>query len=187
MEEIENKDNQKSLQSVAFGGGCFWCSEAVFLMLKGVVNVTSGYAGGNVANPTYEQVSSGKTGHAEVVLIEYDPVQIEFKKLLEVFFSSHDPTSLNKQGNDIGTQYRSILLYKTPEQHKEAENYIKQLTDSKKYSKAIVTEAVPLTVFYPAEEYHNDYYARHPNEGYSQFVIKPKIEKITKEYAQLLK
>lgn len=175
------------LQSVAFGGGCFWCSEAVFLILKGVVNVTPGYAGGNIPNPTYEQASTGQTGHAEVVLVEYDPAQIKFEKLLEVFFSSHDPTSLNRQGNDTGTQYRSILLYKTDSQRKEAEEYIKKLADSKKYSKPIVTETVPLKAFYPAEEYHKDYYAKHPDESYSQFVIKPKVEKIAKEYAGLLK
>ena len=184
MTDINNKNN---LQSVAFGGGCFWCSEAVFLTINGVSSVTSGYAGGTTADPTYEQVSSGQTGHAEVVLVEYDPNKVEFKKLLEVFFSSHDPTSSNRQGNDVGTQYRSILLYKNAEQQKEAEEYVKKLADSKKYPKPIVTEILPLKVFYPAEKYHKDYYARHPDGSYSQFIIKPKVEKIAEEYRSLLK
>jgi len=171
---------------VAFGGGCFWCTEAVFLQLKGVITVTSGYAGGKTEVPTYERVSTGTTGHAEVILVEYDPKKINFEKLLEVFFESHDPTGLNRQGNDIGTQYRSIILYTTMEQKNEAEKIIKRLTDSKKYSKPIVTEIASLAKFYPAEEYHKDYYARHPDEGYSQFIIKPKVDKIRKKYQDLL-
>jgi peptide-methionine (S)-S-oxide reductase len=179
--------HQKNLESVAFGGGCFWCSEAVFLLLKGVVSVTSGYAGGKSPNPTYEQVSSGTTGHAEVVLVEYNPEIITFEKLLQVFFDSHDPTSLNRQGNDAGTQYRSILLYKTGEQKKSAEDYIKKLAESGKYSQPIVTEIAPLEKFYPAEEYHKDYYAKHPEEAYAETFIKPKVEKIKEKYPKIIK
>lgn len=174
-------------EQVAFGGGCFWCTEAVFLQLKGVTAVTSGYAGGTLPNPTYEQVSSGKTGHAEVILVEYDSSLISFEKLLEVFFASHDPTTLNRQGNDTGTQYRSVILYRTEEQRGAALAAIQKLTDAKKYERAIVTEVKLLEVFYPAEEYHKDYYARHPNEGYSQIIIAPKVEKIRREHAELLK
>lgn len=175
------------IEKVAFGGGCFWCTEAVFLALKGVLSVTSGYAGGSVPNPTYEQVRTGTTGHAEVILVEYDPGVIPFRKLLEVFFTSHDPTSLNRQGADVGTQYRSILLYATEEQRAEAERYNKELTDAKKYEKPIVTELVPLGAFYPAEEYHKNYYARHSEEAYSATVIAPKMEKLRREHSDLLK
>jgi len=172
---MENK-----IEKVAFGGGCFWCTEAVFLILKGVASVTPGYAGGNTENPTYEQVSSGKTGHAEVILVEYDPEIISFAKLVEVFFDSHNPTELNRQGNDVGTQYRSILLYATKEQKNIAEAYIKKIPDA-------VTEIVPLDKFYPAEEYHKEYYAKHPNEGYPMAVIKPKVDKIKEKYNKFLK
>ena len=153
----------KNTEAVAFGGGCFWCSEAVFSILKGVKNVTPGYAGGHTENPTYEQVSTGNTGHAEVVFVEYDPKVISFEKLLEVFFDSHDPTSLNRQGSDVGTQYRSILAYTSEKQREEAEIYIKKTSTLKKYSSPIVTEFVFLEKFYPAEEYHKEFYARHPN------------------------
>ncbi len=186
MGEINDAKTNK-LESVAFGGGCFWCTEVVFRQLKGVVAVTSGYAGGETANPTYESVSVGKTGHAEVILVEYDPAVVSFEKLLQVFFDSHDPTTLNRQGNDTGTQYRSILLYTLPEQREEAENYIKKLTDSQKYSKLIVTKLKALNKFYPAEEYHQEYYAKHPDESYSSIIIKPKIEKIREKYPELLK
>ena len=178
---------KNKIEKVAFGGGCFWCTEAVFLILKGVTSVTPGYAGGNTENPTYEQVSSGKTGHAEVILVEYDPEIISFEKLVEVFLDSHNPTELNRQGNDVGTQYRSILLYTTEEQKNIAESYIKKLVDSEKYQKPIVTEIVPLDKFYPAEEYHKDYYAKHPNAGYPMAIIKHKVEKIKEKYRNLLK
>jgi peptide-methionine (S)-S-oxide reductase len=179
---MENK-----IEKVAFGGGCFWCTEAVFLIMKGVTAITPGYAGGKTENPTYEQVSSGKTGHAEVILVEYDPEIIFFEKLAEVFFDSHNPTELNRQGNDVGTQYRSILLYATEEQKNIAESYIKKIIDSGKYQKPIVTEIAPLDKFYPAEEYHKEYYAKHPNEGYPMAVINPKVEKIKEKYSDLLK
>ncbi len=179
---MENK-----IERVAFGGGCFWCTEAVFLILKGVISVTPGYAGGNTENPTYEQVCLGNTGHAEVILIEYDPNVISFEKLIEVFFDSHNPTELNRQGNDVGTQYRSIILYMNEEQKKFAESYIKKLVDSGKYQKPIVTEILPLSKFYPAEEYHKEYYLKHPNEGYPYAVIRPKVEKVKDKYRELLK
>ena len=181
------ENNNQKIEKVAFGGGCFWCTEAVFLILKGVTNITPGYAGGNTKNPTYEQVSLGNTGHAEVILVEYNPDLISFEKLLEVFFDSHNPTEVNKQGNDIGTQYRSILLYATAEQKIAAESYIVKLTSLHKYEKPIVTEIVPLEKFYPAEEYHKDYYAKHPTEPYPMAIIKPKVEKIKEKYRDILK
>ena len=184
---MESKNEPKELQGAAFGGGCFWCAEAVFLNLKGVVAVTSGYAGGKTPDPTYEEVSKGETGHAEVILIEYDEKILPFEKLLEVFFDSHDPTTLNRQGNDVGTQYRSIILYTNASQREMAEVYIKELNDSKKYERKIITEVVPLKKFYPAEEYHKKYYERHPYEGYSELIIKPKVEKIKEKYSELLK
>ena len=180
------KENNK-IESVAFGGGCFWCSEAIFLTLRGVIHVTSGYAGGKVENPNYEMVSMGETGHAEVILVEYNPAEISFSKLLEVFFESHDPTSINRQGNDVGTQYRSILLYTNLEQKKLAESFVAKLSAEKKYSKPIVTEIVPLAKFYPAEQYHQEYYANHSEEGYSKFIIEPKVEKIRKEFGESVK
>lgn len=181
------KTENKQLERVAFGGGCFWCSEAVFRMVKGVVNVTSGYAGGTVSHPTYEQVSTGKTGHAEVILVEYDPAVISFEKLLEVFFDAHNPTTLNRQGADTGTQYRSMVLYATEEQYDVTQSYIEKLKSSGIYSDPVVTQVIPFDTFYPAEEYHVRYYEMHPNEGYSVVVIKPKVDKIRKKYAKILK
>ena len=180
-------DENKQLERVAFGGGCFWCSEAVFRMLKGVMSVTSGYAGGSLSNPSYEQVSTGKTGHAEVIYVEYDPAVILFEKLLEVFFDAHNPTTLNRQGADVGTQYRSIVLYATQEQRDAAHAYIEKLKFSGIYSDSIITQVVPLDAFYPAEEYHAQYYETHPDEGYSLAVIKPKVDKIKEKYASILK
>lgn len=175
------------LEKIAFGGGCFWCTEAVFLEIRGVEAVTPGYAGGHTENPTYEEVSTGTTGHAEVILIEYNPEVVPFSKLLDVFFASHDPTTLNRQGADVGTQYRSIILCETEAQREEAERAIKELTEKKAYQKPIVTEVVPLKKFYPAEEYHKKYYERHPNEGYSQVVIAPKVEKVKEKFKELLR
>ncbi len=181
------ENNNQKIGKVAFGGGCFWCTEAVFLILKGVVAVTPGYSGGNTENPTYEQVSSGRTGHAEVILVEYNSEIISFEKLLEVFFDSHNPTEMNRQGNDVGTQYRSVLLYTTIEQKSMAESYIKKLSDSHKYKKTIVTEIILLEKFYPAEEYHKEYYMKHPNEGYTMAIIKPKVDKVKEKYSDYLK
>jgi peptide-methionine (S)-S-oxide reductase len=182
---MENK-NQK-IEKVAFGGGCFWCTEAVFLILKGVRAVTPGYAGGNTENPTYEQVSSGTTGHAEVILVEYDAKVISFENLVGIFFDSHDPTEINRQGNGVGTQYRSVLFYTTEEQKAATETRIEELNNSGKHKKPIVTEITPLKKFYPAEEYHKDYYAKHLNEGYPVAIIKPKVEKIKDKYRDFLR
>lgn len=167
-----------------FGGGCFWCTEAIFQNLRGIVNARPGYAGGTVANPTYEQVSSGKTGHAEVARIEFDPTRISFDDLLTVFFATHDPTSLNRQGNDVGTQYRSVVLYADEEQKTKTEEYIKKLNAESK--KPIVTEIKPLGEFYEAEDYHRNYFLSHQNEPYCQFVIAPKIEHLRERFKNLV-
>lgn len=172
---------------VAFGGGCFWCTEAVFLMLKGVESVVSGYAGGTSINPSYDQVSMGNTGHAEVIQITYDPSITPLRTLLDIFFSAHDPTTLDQQGADIGSQYRSIILYTTEAQRKEAEGTIKKLTEAKRFPNPIVTEIKKLERFWPAEGYHQDFYAKHPGEPYTAVVITPKLEKMKKEFAELLK
>ena len=170
-----------------FGGGCFWCTEAVFKMLKGVSNVLPGYAGGKTKNPTYEEVSSGNTGHTECIQIEFNPTEIKYTDLLTVFFGSHDPTTLNRQGNDIGTQYRSAIFYTTPEQKNIANNFIKELNDSNKMGKPIVTEVVPLETFYVVENYHKDYYNKNKEAGYCQLIINPKLEKVQKNFVSLLK
>jgi len=170
-----------------FGGGCFWCTEAVFKMLRGVTLVLPGYTGGTVANPTYEEVSGGRTGHAEAVEITYDPQLITYKNLLTVFFGSHDPTKRNRQESDVGTQYRSAIFYTTPEQHKIAKEFITEINDSNKMGKPVVTELNPLDVFYAAENYHHDYFATHPGNPYCEVVINPKLEKVQKEFANLLK
>ncbi len=179
-------DSANSLRIAVFGGGCFWCTEAVFGELKGVKSVMPGYAGGTSINPTYESVCSGKTGHAEVIKIEYDPFQIEFKDLLTVFFATHDPTTLNRQGADTGTQYRSIVLYSTDGQKKEAEEFIKELDADAKGGK-VVTEVKPLDKFFPAEDYHRDYYQKNSDAPYCQVVISPKLEKLKHRFAELLK
>jgi peptide-methionine (S)-S-oxide reductase len=166
--------------SAVLGGGCFWCLHAIFNRLKGVNKVTSGYAGGKTPNPTYEQVCSGRTGHAEAVQIDFDPAVITYHNLLEVFFKAHDPTTLNRQGADVGTQYRSMILYANQDQKDEAENYVAKLTKEKAFSQPIVTEVKALETFYPAEEYHQDYYQLHPERGYCQAVIAPKLAKLFK-------
>ena len=177
---------QTNKSIAVFGGGCFWCTEAVFKMLKGVSVVLSGYAGGTTENPTYDSVSGGKTGHAEVIYIEYDPQVVKYTDLLTVFFGSHDPSTLNRQGNDVGTQYRSVVFYTTPKQQAEVEALIKQLDASSTEGKPVVTEVVPLTKFYKAEDYHKNYYANNRAAGYCQVIINPKVEKVQKKYAQLL-
>ncbi len=176
----------KNTQTAVFGGGCFWCTEAVFKMMKGVSSVLPGYAGGTVANPTYEQVCDGTTGHAEVVKIEYDPSLVKYEDLFTVFMGSHDPTTLNRQGNDIGTQYRSVVFYTTPEQKDIAERYIKDANASNEMGVPIVTTVEPLDTFYEAEDYHKDYYSNHENAGYCIAVINPKLEKVQAKYANLL-
>lgn len=174
-------------ETIVFGGGCFWCTEAVFKMIKGVSSVVPGYSGGTVPNPTYEQVSSGNTGHAECTKVDYDPSQVSFRNLLTVFFGSHDPTTLNRQGNDTGTQYRSVIFYTTESQKEEIEKYIKEINDSNELGRAIVTEVLPLGEFYEAEDYHKDYFANNPGNPYCSIVINPKLEKVQKEFRELLK
>jgi peptide-methionine (S)-S-oxide reductase len=175
------------LATAVFGGGCFWCVEAVFDELRGVHSVVSGYAGGETKNPTYEQVCGGRTGHAEVIKIEFDPAQISFRDLMTVFFATHDPTTLNRQGNDVGTQYRSAIFFADEEQKKEAAAFIQELDDAKSFKNAIVTTLEPLTEFYPAEDYHQKYYANNPYQPYCQYMIPPKLNKLHKQYKELLK
>jgi len=168
-------------------GGCFWCLEAAFQQLKGVEKVESGYAGGHVVNPSYEQVCTGTTGHAEVLQITFDPAIISFDDLLHVFFTIHDPTTLNRQGADVGTQYRSAIFYHSPEQKAVAERVIAELQAEGVWDDLTVTEVKPLDAFYPAEEYHRDYYRRNPNQGYCRAVIAPKVAKVRKLYLDKLK
>ena len=170
-----------------FGGGCFWCTEAIFQELRGVVAVMPGYAGGNKNNPTYEDVCGGKTGHAEVIKIEYNPDEISYQNLLTVFFATHDPTTLNRQGNDVGEQYRSIIFYTTDEQRRLAEDFIKKFDESVADGDPIVTEVRPLDNFYEAEEYHRDYYRNNSSQPYCRIVISPKLEKLQKSFVEFLK
>lgn len=174
-------------EAVVFGGGCFWCTEAVFERLSGVSSVIPGYSGGKTANPTYAQVCSETTGHAEVVRVEYNPARVSFKDLLTVFFATHDPTSLNRQGADVGTQYRSAIFYVNDDQRRQAEEFIKQLNRDLSPQGPIVTELVPLTAFYPAEAYHREYYRSNRWAPYCQVVIDPKLAKLHKRFQKLLK
>ena len=167
-----------------FGGGCFWCTEAVFLSLKGVESVISGYAGGRIENPSYEQICNGDTEHAEVIQINFDDQQIDFKQLLDVFFATHDPTTLNRQGNDVGTQYRSVIYFENAQQQQQASDYIDSL---KADGLNIVTELSPVPTFYPAEDYHQNFYARNPSQGYCNFAIPPKLMKLRSKFNDLLK
>jgi len=169
--------NQTELATL--GGGCFWCTEAIYQMLPGVKSVSSGYAGGTKENPTYDQVCTGKTGHAEVIQIEYDPKVVSYEKILETFWEAHDPTTLNRQGHDAGPQYRSIILYNTPAQKAAAER--SKAEAQKQFSSPVVTEIVPLTKFYKAEEHHQDFYRSHPEQGYCRAIIRPKVEKFEKK------
>lgn len=181
--ETNNNDSEIAV----FGGGCFWCTEAVFTMLRGVAAVAPGYAGGHTENPTYEEVSGGTTGHVEVIRIEFDPSAVAFKNLMTVFFGSHDPTTVDRQGNDVGTQYRSVIFYTTQKQREEAENFIKELNDSNTAGAPVVTSVEPLEKFYEAEDYHKDYYARNSGAAYCHVIINPKLEKVQKKFAALLK
>jgi peptide-methionine (S)-S-oxide reductase len=174
-------------ETATLAGGCFWCLEAVYDQLKGVEDVVSGYAGGSRPNPTYEQVCSGTTGHAEVVQVKFDPSVVSFRDLLGIFFAIHDPTTLNRQGGDIGTQYRSAIFYHSPEQKTIAEEVIRDLTGQKLWADPIVTEVTPLSEFYPAEGYHQEYYERNPNQGYCQAVVGPKVAKFRSKYFEKLK
>lgn len=169
------------------GGGCFWCLEAVYDELQGVLDVVSGYSGGHLPEPSYELVCSGSTGHAEVVQVTFDPDAISFRELLEVFFTVHDPTTLNRQGADVGTQYRSAIFYHSPEQRAVAEGLIAELDAAGLWPNPIVTEVAPFRAFYPAEAYHQEYFARNPYQGYCQFVVAPKVAKFRKKYLAKLK
>ncbi len=180
-------NSQPKKETAIFAGGCFWCTESIFKNLKGVESIVPGYTGGKRPNPTYEQVSTGATGHAEAVKIIYNPDQISYEELLQVFFATHDPTTLNRQGNDVGTQYRSAIFYTTPEQKEKAEAYIKFLNESDVFDNYIVTEVVPEAPFYEAEEYHKNYLEKNPDNPYCQYVVLPKLEKFRKQFKSKLK
>jgi len=179
--------NKTSTETAVFGGGCFWCTEAVFKALKGVMKVVPGYTGGRTVNPTYEQVSNGNTGHVESIKIEFDPAVISYDDLLAVFFNTHDPTTMNRQGNDVGTQYASVIFFTSDEQKKKALALITELNNAHAYDKPIVTDVRHLQEFYEAENYHHDYYESHKDAPYCQIVIAPKLEKLEKKFTELLK
>lgn len=174
-------------QTITLGGGCFWCTEAVFVAVRGIVDVESGYSNGQVAKPSYEDVCTGRTGCNEVVKLVYDPAEISTRQILEIFFVVHDPTTPNQQGNDRGTQYRSGIYYSTPEQKQVADALVKELADEGAYDSRIVTEVEPLAHYWPAEEYHQDFFARNPNQGYCMMVAAPKVAKFRKTFASLSK
>jgi len=194
-------DKITNIETAVFGGGCFWCTEAVFKMLKGVISVAPGYSGGATDStrsarspqepldraPTYEEVCSGNTGYVEVIQIEYNPVEISFDKLLTVFFGSHDPTTKNRQGNDMGTQYRSVIFYTTEEQRQTASKFIDDINKSNPDGQPVVTELEPLKTFYPAESYHQDYYTKNKGDPYCELIINPKLQKVQEKFTELLK
>ncbi len=184
---VKPAETPAGMATATFAGGCFWCTEAVFLQLKGVQSVVSGYTGGTVKNPTYRQICNGDTGHAEAIQITFNPAEIGYEDLLDVFWQTHDPTTLNRQGNDEGTQYRSAIFYHSDEQKRIAERSKKKLDESGKLASRIVTEIVPATVFYPAEDYHQNYFENNPRNGYCQLVIPPKLAKLKKGFADKLK
>ena len=175
------------MEKATFGSGCFWCTEAVFQNLEGVESVVSGYSGGHIKNPAYREVCEGRTGHAEVVQITYDPDKVSYDTLLEVFWKTHDPTTLNRQGNDVGTQYRSVIYYHDDAQRQLAQEYKEKLDASGAFPNPIVTEISPLDVFYPAEEYHQNYYNNNPGQGYCSFVIRPKVDKFKQVFGDKMK
>jgi len=176
-----------NIQKITFGNGCFWCTEAIFETLKGVKSLASGYMGGHTENPTYKDVCTGRTGHAEVIQIEYDADDVSFDELLLIFFRTHNPTTLNRQGGDVGTQYRSAIFYHTDEQKQQAIDMIKRLTDEQVYDDPIVTEITPASTFYKAEDYHQNYFANNANQPYCAAVIQPKLYKFAKEFAAKIK
>ena len=175
------------LQTITLGGGCFWCTEAVFVKVRGVTDVESGYSNGHVLRPSYEQVCGGDTGHNEVVKLVYDPAQISLREILEIFFVIHDPTTLNRQGNDAGTQYRSGIYVATPDQGDIARSMLAEMTQAKVFGRPIVTEVLPLSNYWPAEDYHQDFFERNPFQGYCMAVAAPKVEKFRKTFARLVK
>lgn len=174
-------------ETIVLGGGCFWCTEAVYVRVRGVTDVESGYCNGHVHNPSYEQVCGGDTGHVEVVKLRFDPAQITLQEILEIFFAVHDPTTLNRQGNDVGPQYRSGIYYESAEHQRIAEEMVRKINADKLFGKPIVTEVLPLANYWPAEDYHQDYFENHPNQGYCAFVVGPKVEKFRKTFAAKLK
>jgi peptide-methionine (S)-S-oxide reductase len=176
-----------SHESITLGGGCFWCTEAVFVQVRGIKDVESGYCNGVTQNPSYEAVCSGLTGHAEVVKLEFDPAEISLREILEIFFVIHDPTTLNQQGHDMGSQYRSGVYVNSPEQQELAQSIIREINDSNTYRKPVVTEVLPLANYWPAEDYHQDYFENHPSQGYCLMVAAPKVEKFRKTFARLAK
>lgn len=182
----QNTLQTDGLETATLGGGCFWCVEPIFDSLRGVVSVTPGYAGGHVANPSYQQVCTGRTGHAEVAQIVFDPQQLLYSDLLHVFFATHNPTTLNQQGADVGEQYRSVILPHDDEQRRVAQEVIREITDEQLYDRPIVTTIEPYTVFYPAEDYHQNYFRNHPEAPYCMMVIAPKVAKFRKKYAERL-
>ncbi|MCI4327512.1 MAG: peptide-methionine (S)-S-oxide reductase MsrA [Thermoplasmata archaeon] len=175
------------LERATLGGGCFWCTEAVFRAVRGVVDVIPGYAGGATENPSYEDVCTGETGHAEVIQVTFDPAVLPYRDVLEIFFATHDPTTMNRQGGDVGTQYRSVILYASPSQLATAQEVIAEMKGEQKWGHRVVTELVPLAKFYPAEEYHHDYFRKNPDRGYCQAVISPKMTKFRAKFAERLK
>jgi peptide-methionine (S)-S-oxide reductase len=177
----------KNLEEATFGAGCFWCVEAIYELVEGIEHVESGYSGGHIENPTYKEVTTGTTGHAEVARVLYDPSVISYEELLEVFWHTHDPTTLNRQGNDVGPQYRSVIFYHNEEQRKIAEASLKKTDESDLWKDPIVTEIQPLENYYVAENYHQNYYENNPNAGYCSYVIAPKVKKFKKEFSYLLK
>jgi peptide-methionine (S)-S-oxide reductase len=176
-----------ALETIVLGGGCFWCTEAVYVKVKGIADVESGYSNGHVERPSYEQVCTGTTGHNEVVRLTYDPAQISLRQILEIFFVIHDPTTLNRQGADSGTQYRSGIYYTTPEQKQGVDDMIRQMSQDKLFGKPIVTEVLPLSNYWPAEEYHQDFFEKNPYQGYCMAVAGPKVAKFRKTFAELVK
>ena len=187
MVKSQTTSYSQSRETTTLAGGCFWCLEAVYNELKGVEEAVSGYSGGKVANPSYDMVCSGTTGHAEVIRVTFDPTLISFKEILQVFFSIHDPTTLNRQGSDIGTQYRSAIFYHTPEQKMIAEQVIKELESAHVWNTPIVTELKPFEAFYPAEDYHQEYFKRNPNQPYCRVVVAPKVAKFRKQFLDRLR
>jgi len=178
---------ETSLEVATFAGGCFWCIEAVFREVDGVEQVVSGYTGGRTSNPAYQQVCTGKTGHAEAIQLSFNPSRISYREILEIFFSVHDPTTLNRQGADVGTQYRSAIFYHNEQQKAIAEELIGELNRAKLWKNPIVTQVVPVNTFYQAEEYHQEYFSRHPEQGYCQVVISPKVSKFRQQWSKRLK
>jgi len=174
-------------ESITLGGGCFWCTEAVFVQVRGITDVESGYCNGTTHNPSYEAVCSGQTGHAEVVKLEFDPAQISLREILEIFFVIHDPTTLNQQGHDVGTQYRSGIYVNSPDQQEVVQSVLREVNDSKTYRHPVVTEVLPLANYWPAEDYHQDFFERNPHQGYCMAVAAPKVAKFRKTFARLQK